>query len=333
MKMLNKGLIVLLVLCMACAAFAGCNNTPSNPGVTPGGKPTGTTQGAPQTEAPVTEYGIYSTESPVLTLEQLFEEDIAQSAASFNTGSSYSEEKLTHVFKITDYIANYEKYVEEYEVQDQLDQIYAETGFTLDMDFAADMMKHYIDATGETLDFTESMPDLLKSAKVSGAQSTGISAAMVAAENLVKDGQSGIAINQTAYMKFTSLKPSDGPAYYALGNFYTMADLADVQRNGDTFSATVHFRIVDFYDWSPHDQSPLFTDVLNRLDDTYRTLVGEMVDMPTLEGFCQADLSQLHTQGWAQNYLSFGAITYTITWTAGQTFDQATILTVNGQAQ
>jgi hypothetical protein len=133
-------------------------------------------------------------------------------------------------------------------------------------------------------------------------------------------------------MKFTSLKPSDGPAYYALGNFFTIADLSDVQRNGDTLSATVNIRIVDFYDWSPHDQSPLFTDVLNKLDNTYRTLLGEMVDMPTLEGFCQADLSQLHTQGWAQNYLSFGTITYTITWTAGQTFDQATVLTVNSQS-
>ena len=108
-----------------------------------------------------------------------------------------------------------------------------------------------------------------------------------------------------------------------------MADLSDVQRNGDNFSATVTFRIVDFYDWSAHDKEPLFTSALSELDDTYRTLLSEMVDMPTLEGFCQADMAELHNAGYAQSYLASGTLVYTITWTAGQSFDEATVTAVN----
>jgi hypothetical protein len=148
---------------------------------------------------------------------------------------------------------------------------------------------------------------------------------MKAAENLVKDGQSGVSVNQTQPMNFTSLKSTDGTIYFALGTYHTMADLSNVQRTGDTFSATVTFRIVDYYDWAENETTPEFTGYLEKLDDSYRTLLGEMVDMPTLEGFCQADLAQLHYAGLAQNFLAHGTIVYNVTWTAGQNFDQATV--------
>ena len=76
--------------------------------------------------------------------------------------------------------------------QEQLDKIYSETGFTLDMGFASNMLKHYLDSTGETYDFSADMPDLLTNAKIGSAQSTNVSAAMKAAENLVQNGQSDI---------------------------------------------------------------------------------------------------------------------------------------------
>ncbi len=330
MKMTSKWIIAVLLISLIAAMMVSCNKNPDPQPPTPGGNSSGeqTTEDV-QGNQPVTEYGNFTSAAAALSPEQIFAQDVKAAADSFGQGSAYDEGKLANVFQITDYIANYEKYVEEYGVQDQLDQLYEETGFTLDMGFAADMMKHYIGATGEDFDFSATMPELLESAKISAAQATSISAAMVAAENLVKSGQSGISISQKTHMRFTSLKASDGPAYYALGNFSTMTDLSDVQRNGDTLSATVTFRIVDFYDWSPDDKEPLFTDVLKDLDDTYRTLLGEMVDMPTLEGFCQADMAQLHNAGYAQSFLSSGTIVYTVTWTAGQTFDQATIQTVN----
>lgn len=331
MKMHSKWIIAALLIALISSLMIGCNQSAGSTTPTPGGNSNqeNTTTNDSQPEAPVTEYGNFTREGEMLSLEQLFAEDIAASAETYGKGSTYTDEKLTGVYQITDCMANYEQYVAEYGVEDQLEDLYNQTGFTLDMGFAAFMMKHYIDASGEAYDFSDSMNDLLLSTKIKGAQTTTISAAMTAAENLVKSGESGVSINQLDDMRFTSLKPSDGPAYYALGNFSAMADLSNVQRTGDTLSATITFRIVDFYDWSPHDKEPLFTDVLKNLDETYRVLIGEMVDMSTLEGFCQADIAQLHMAGYAQCYVSGGTVVYNVTWTAGQSFDQATVTAVN----
>lgn len=334
MKNNFKWISLALILCMAVAIFAGCDqSTPETPGrpVAPNNNTNSTTAESTTeektTEEPaITEYNNFSTISSVLTLEQLFEQAVAESNQSYNTGSDYPETSLTNIFTITDYIANYEQYVKEYELEEALDEIYAETGFTLDMGFAAQMMKHYIDGEGVTYDFTSAIPELLTSNKIKGAQTITINAAMAAAENLVKNGESGVTINQTKALQFSSLKPADGSAYYALGNFNAVADLTNVQRDGDNLSATVTFRIVDFYNWSQDDTTPLFADVLKDLKDSYRNMVGEIVDLETMESFCQKDLAQLHRAGWAKNYLASGSITYTVTWTAGQTFDQATVV-------
>lgn len=333
MKNMNKWIVALLLLSLISALLIGCNQDSDNPTPTPTPGTSDdktTTQEAP-TQPPVAEYGNFSLDADAKTSEQIFATNMQDAEQTFGQGSSYTEDQLTNIYQVCDYIANYEQYVEEYGVQEQLDKLYAETGFTLDLDFAADMMKHYLDSTGEAYDFSASMTNLLTTAKINSAQSTNISAAMTAAENLVKNGQSGAALTQKEVMRFTSLKSSDGPAFYALGNFFTMTDLADVQRTGDTYSATVTFRILDFYDWKSDSSDPLFTDVLKELDDTYRTLLGEMVDMSTLENFSQTDIAQLHNAGYAQSYISTGTIVYTITWTAGQTFDNATILTINGE--
>ena len=324
MNMTKKILAIVLVLGMVCAIMIGCDN--KNPGPQ-GGTPntTESTTQAPSGENNVTKYGNYSTDSAVKTLEEIFADKIKFTEDTYATGSSYSDDKISHIYKITDYIANYEKYVEEYAVQDQLEDLYEQTGFTLDLGFGADMIKHYIDMTGDTYDYTARMEELLAHPKVSAAQSTCINAAMKAAENLVKDGQSGVSVNQTQPMNFTSLKSTDGTIYFALGTYHTMADLSNVQRTGDTFSATVTFRIVDYYDWAEDGVTPEFTGYLEKLDDSYRTLLSEMIDMPTLEGFCQADLAQLHYAGLAQNFLAHGTIVYNVTWTAGQNFDQATV--------
>ena len=36
-------------------------------------------------------------------------------------------------------------------------------------------------------------------------------------------------------------------------------------------------------------------------------------------------MAQLHYAGYAQNYMAHGTVTYNVTWTVGQTFDQATV--------
>ena len=319
MHMTKKLLAILLVIGMMCAAFVGCKSpdTPNTPGDSEQG-----TQDAPGN---ATVYGIYSTDQPVKTLEEVFADEIKHTEDTYASGSSYSEEKINDIYKIADYIANYQKYVEEYDVQDQLDELYEQTGFTLDLGFGANMIKHYLGMSSETYDYSDRMEELLAHPKVSAAQSTCISAAMKAAENLVKDGQSGVSVNQSQPMSFTSLKSQDGTIYFALGTYHAMADLSNVKRTGDAFSATVTFRILDCYSWDENGKQPEFTSYLNKLDDKYRTLLAEMVDMPTLEGFCQADLAQLHYAGLAQNFLAHGTVQYNVTWVAGQSFDQATV--------
>ncbi len=334
MKM-KKLMLAVLALALICTVLVGCNKGGNTPGGNTPGDNTNNTTPAPDTtepQGPATTYGNFTTEGTAIVVDDHYATNITESQAIFGSGSSYSDEKLTNIYQIVDYIANYKQYVEEYDVQEQLDKIYSETGFTLDMGFAANMLKHYLDSTGETYDFSADMPDLLTNAKIESAQSTNISAAMKAAENLVQNGQSNISIYQTATMNFQGLKHSDGPAYYALGTYHTLTDLTGVSRTGDAFSATVTFRIVDMYAWDITNKTPLFADMLKQLDDTYRTLLGEMVDMDTLENFSQADIAELQLAGYAMNYASNGTITYEITWTAGQSFDQATVLSINGEA-
>ncbi len=326
MNSTTKVLAVLLVLGMLSMSLMACStdSNTTDPGTNPGGTSTEASTEANSGNV-ATQYGNYYTDKPARTLEEIFADKIQHTNNTFATGSSYSDDKIGKVYKIADCIANYEAYVIEYGVQDQLNDLYEQTGFTLDLGFGAEMVKHYIDMTGDTYDYSTRMEELLDHPKVSAAQVTCVNAAMKAAENLVKDGQSGISVNQNQPMSFTSLKSTDGTVYFALGSYHTMADLSNVQRTGDTLSATLTFRIVDYYDWAEDNQTPEFTSYLEKLDSTYYTLLGEMVDMPTLEGFCQADLAQLHYAGFAQNFLAHGTIVYNITWTAGQTFAQATV--------
>ena len=323
MNTTKKLLAIGLALCLVCAILVGCNQSGTQDGGNQGD--TNNENSTQSSSNGATEYGNYSTTAPVRTLEEIFAEQVKNTSNTFATGSTYSDEKIANVYKIADCIANYEKYVEEYDVQQQLDDLYEETGFSLDMGFGAAMIKHYIDMSGETYDYTDQMAEMLTHPKVSAAQTTCINAAMKAAENLVKDGQSGVSVNQNQPMSFSSLKSQDGTVYFALGSYHTMADLSNVKRTGDTMSATVTFRIVDYYDWAENVTEPEFTNYLSKLDDTYRSLLSEMVDMPTLEGFCQADLAQLHYAGFAQNFLAHGTVVYNVTWTVGQTFTEATV--------
>ena len=327
MNITNKWIAVLLALGMLCAACVGCNQQtdPQNPENTSSNE----TEQQTQEEAPVTKYGNFTTEGSALTLEEIFKDEIKHTTDTFATGSSYSDEKISNVYKIADYVANYEQYIDEYDAREEFDKLYAQTGFTMDFGFGSEMIAHFIGMSGETFDYTSRMPELLDFPKVAAAQTTSVNAAMKAAENLVKDGQSGVSVNQLTPISFSSLKSTDGPIYFALGSYHTMADLSNVQRTGDTLSATLTFRIVDYYDWAEDATEPEFTSYLEKLDDDYRLLVGEIIDMPTLETFCQADMAQLHYAGFAQNFLAHGTVVYQITWTAGQTFDQATVVPAN----
>lgn len=328
MNMKNKWIAVLLAIGMICAAFVGCDQQAGTNN--PGGSPDSTTSAdGSQGDAPATKYGNFTTEGTPRALEEIFQKELKHTEDTFATGSSYSDDKIANVYKIADYIANYEAYIEEYDAQEEFDELYEETGFTMDFGFGAEMIKHYIGMSGETYDYTDEMPSLLSFPKVSAAQTTCINAAMKAAENLVKDGQTVSAINQSTPASFSSLKSSDGPIYFALGSYHVMVDMSNVKRTGDTLTATVSFRIVDYYDWAETGTEPEFTGYLDKLDDGYRTLIGEMVDMSTLETFCQADMAQLHYAGFAQNFLAHGTIVYNVSWTAGQTFDQATVQVVD----
>ena len=81
----------------------------------------------------------------------------------------------------------------------------------------------------------------------------------------------------------------------------TQALEAVTEVNGEkVYSATVKYRVIDFYNWDEAKTSGF-------LDG---------------KGPSQYQLCQLHRAGKAQEFLTYGEISYEISWTQGQTIDQ-----------
>lgn len=91
---------------------------------------------------------------------------------------------------------------------------------------------------------------------------------------------------------------------YSLGSYFDDVDLINLtvtEVNGEkTYSATVKYRVIDFYNWDEAKTSGF-------LDG---------------KGPSQYQLCQLHRAGKAQEFLTYGEISYEISWTQGQTIDQ-----------
>lgn len=171
-------------------------------------------------------------------------------------------------------------------------------GAALGYSNAADFMNHFLSNTGKqyNLDLNKFFTD---STALSN-RNAHINAILRAGEALAIENNY-VTVNATAERINHNL---GGDWYYSLGSYFDDVDLENLtvtEIDGEmVYSATVKYSVIDFYNWNE--------------GSTNGFLNGS--------GPSQYQLYQLHRAGKAREFLTYGEISYEITWTKGQTVDQ-----------
>ena len=160
---------------------------------------------------------------------------------------------------------------------------------------AKNYLSHYLGGSGKQ--YTVDMDAFLKDSVALSVRNKDINRALRAAEHLAIEGAK-VNMNQCEEQVNNVLS---GDWYYAMGGYFSrinMTDLTCNEENGvKTYSTTLKYTVIDFYNWGTSG-------------DKIFGLIS------------QWQLLQLHKAGKAQDFLSYGEVSYTITWTEGQTVDQ-----------
>lgn len=174
-------------------------------------------------------------------------------------------------------------------------------GWLINLPAASSLMSHYLDNTGTqyNIDIAEFMSD------DSGAKSNrnkAINNALRAAEQLAVEGLT-LNIGQ-----LTEGHPMQGSLatqnwQYSLGSYFDDVDITNltvtVVNGVKTYTADITYIVTDFYNWDTNDYNK------------FKKIVSPH------------DLHELHRGGVAQEFMSYGEITYkSVTWTEGQTVGQ-----------
>lgn len=210
-----------------------------------------------------------------------------ESNAEYNTGSYLSKSELQGSGWFNTGILGKAKLI-------------AAGGSLINMPAASDFMSHYLKNTGET--YNINVASFLKDD--SGAltcRNTAINNALRASEALAREGKT-LTINQ-----LTEGHPMQGQLatqnwQYAVGSYFDDVDVKNLTVTTvdgvKTYSATITYIVTDFYNW-----------------DTRDTYKFKQIVSPH-------ELHELHKAGLAREFLSYGEISYNVTWTQGQTVDQ-----------
>ena len=157
---------------------------------------------------------------------------------------------------------------------------------------AADLMDHYLAGTGETyeLDIEEFLEDEIANENML----SDLNAALRAAENMAVDGE-----KITIYQNVESLHHNlTGDWKYSVGSYFASVELYDVKETtflGVTcYTAKFKYVVQDFYNWDENDTNNV-----------------------SITSVSPADLHQLHVNGEAQEFLTYGEEEYQITWVKG----------------
>ena len=168
---------------------------------------------------------------------------------------------------------------------------------------AAKLMQHFMDGTGEQ--YNLNMNEFLQDSVTKGYRDSDINNALRAAEALALVGET-LDINQKdEYLH----RASSGDWYYAVNYYYSDVDILNltvtVDENGvKTYNADIRYIMKDYYNWDKNDTKPS---------------IEKKVLFITITGPSPAELYRLHAAGKAQEFLTYGEITYTnVTWTEGQ---------------
>lgn len=254
--------IFALIVCICIIFLASCEK--KNAETTP--------QGGTFSDSPYEmDYGNFST---VNKREASFdrEKQINASSKDYNTGSAYSEKRIDEIMSSAKKIKNLGK---------------------IAYPNAAKFMAHYLEASGE--DYTVDMEKFLKNSIAKQNMDIDIENAKSAAEKLLTDGKT---IN--VYQKIESLHHNlTGDWKYCLGSYFAYVEMYNVSFDGTTYTATVKYTVIDFYNWDENETALIF-------DGIVANIVGDI---------SPKDLHQLHIDGKAKEFLSKGEISYQISWT------------------
>ncbi len=160
---------------------------------------------------------------------------------------------------------------------------------------ASALMAHFLGNTGE--DFVIDMDTFLKDENALKTRNEELTKALRACEVLAREGES-ISVYQIEELVHHNLS---GDWYYAVGSYFTNINVQNLTVNGNIYTATINYNITDFYNWDFSDSNPVFSGLLGTFTNN----------------ISPKDLHELHRAGEAQEFLSHGEISYTISWVKG----------------
>lgn len=162
---------------------------------------------------------------------------------------------------------------------------------------AAKFMEHFLGNTGAN--YNLDVKSFLNSdSGALNSRNTSINNALRAAEALAREGES-----LTVHQLSETLVPQSTLTedwQYSLGSYFTDVDVINLtvtEENGvKKYSATIKYVVTDFYNWDSNNKNA-FAKI----------------------GPSPYELHELHKAGLAREFLTYGEISYNVTWTEGQT--------------
>ena len=149
------------------------------------------------------------------------------------------------------------------------------------------LMAHYLAGTGENYELN--VEDFVKDTVAKKNRDNDITEAMRAIEQMCPNGE-----NAVIYRKEENIHHNlTGDWKFSVGSYFTAIKVEDIAMIGDVYTATFTYSIIDYYNWNQNDTNK----------------VAEVIS--------PAELYQLHKDGRAQEFLTYGEITYRLTWVVG----------------
>ena len=164
---------------------------------------------------------------------------------------------------------------------------------------AGKLISHFLGNSGDV--YTIDMNVFLKDANALATRNIELNEALRACEVLAVEGQS-ITVCQKVEEVHHNLT---GDWHYAIGSYFSGVEVKNLTVVGDRYTATIKYSVNDFYNWDESDAEPVFSEFLGTLT----------------KNISPKDLHQLHRAGLAQEFVAHGEITYTISWTKGNTVE------------
>ncbi len=229
-----------------------------------------------ESEKPITEAGAFS--SAITSTKESADRlrQMSSATATYNRGATCSDSEIKSIISGANTI---------------------KTGGSLLGSYknASKLMGHFLGNTGE--DYIIDMDIFLKDENALKTRNEELTKALRSCEVLAREGES-INVYQIEELVHHNLT---GDWHYALGSYFTSINVQNLTVNGNIYTATINYKVTDFYNWDFSDDNPVFSGFLGTLTNN----------------ISPKDLHELHRAGKAQEFLSHGEVSYTVSWVKG----------------